>query len=482
MKFSVLLVSLVFVAAPVYAQDMKQVEGQNEKVVPRTKAEANFSFAPVVRKTAPAVVNIYTKQRVQVTENASPFMNDPFFQQFFGQQGQGVPSFSFGGRTREAVTSSLGSGVIINPKGFIVTAHHVIKDAQTITVVLSNKEEYDAKVVMKDPKADLAFLKIDSPEALPFIEMRDSDTLEVGDLVLAIGNPFGVGQTVTNGIVSALARKAEGVSDYQYFIQTDAAINPGNSGGALVTTDGKLIGINTAIYSRSGGSQGIGFAIPSNIVRSLMDSKVEGGHVVHPWFGVQVQTVTREIAESLSMKFPQGVIVRSVYPDSPAQKNGMKIGDVITSVNGASINSPEDLQYRLVLSKIGESSTFDVLQGGASKTLTIPLIAPPEIPKADPRDIKGLNPLDGLTVANLSPALALEVGMDEMATGVMVVGGGKSTHGINIGWGRGDIIVEINGVKVTSSEQLVTLLKKDSHNWQIVYKRNGQLNALTVRM
>ena len=252
-------------------------------------------------------MNIFARGHVTVTDNASPFANDPFFRQFFGQQ-----NFAFGGRPREAVISSLGSGVIIKPDGLIVTSFHVIKDAQEITVVLSDKREFDAKVVLRDPQSDLAFLKIDAGAPLPYLELRDSDTLEVGDLVLAIGNPFGVGQTVTNGIVSGLARKAAGVSDYQFFIQTDAAINPGNSGGALVDMGGRLIGINTAIYSNSGGSLGIGFAIPANMVRSLLGSKVAGGRVVHPWLGLAVQQVTPEIAESLGIKSSQGVIVKNL--------------------------------------------------------------------------------------------------------------------------------------------------------------------------
>jgi len=467
--FSALFLTAFFIVSPVLADE--------EKTVPLSKTDINFSFAPIVKKTAPAVVNIYTKQKVTVMENTSPLMADPFFQQFFGRQG-----LTLGGRPREAVISSLGSGVIVNPNGFIVTAHHVIKDAQEITVILSNKEEYEAKVLMKDPKADLAFLKIEAKEPLPFLEMRDSDTLEVGDIVLAIGNPFGVGQTVTSGIVSALARKAEGVSDYQYFIQTDASINPGNSGGALVTTDGKLVGINTAIYSKSGGSLGIGFAIPSNIVRSLMDSKIEGGRVVHPWLGAQGQPVTREIADSMGLKSTQGVIIRSIYPDSPAEKGGLKIGDIITSINGTPISSPGDMQYRLVLAKIGEPTKFEILRDGAAQTLNIELIAPPESPKRDLHTIKGRNPLDGVTVANLSPALAIELGLDETASGVIVISAGASTHGINLGWGRGDVILEINGTKITSAAQLAKFLGEETHNWKIAYGRGGRVNVLTVQM
>ena len=469
MRFFALVLASVLIVSPVLADE--------EKIVPRYKTDMNFSFAPVVKKTAPAVVNIYTKQKVTVMENASPLMNDPFFQQFFGRQG-----LSFGGRPREAVLSSLGSGVLVNPNGFIVTAHHVIKDAQEITVILSNKEEYAAKVLMKDPKADLAFLKIEAKEPLPFLEMRDSDALEVGDIVLAMGNPFGVGQTVTSGIVSALARKAAGVSDYQYFIQTDAAINPGNSGGALITTDGKLVGINTAIYSKSGGSQGIGFAIPSNIVRSLMESKIEGGRVVHPWFGAQVQTVTREIADSMGMKSAQGVIVRSVYPASPAEKGGLKVGDILLSLNGTTLSSPDDLQYRLVLAKIGATTTLKLLRGGDSKTVDVELIAPPENPKRDVRAIKGRHPLDGVTVANMSPALAVELGMDETIGGVVVLSAGASANGINIGWNKGDIVMEINGTKITSTAQLAKLMDEPGHSWKIIYRRGNHVDGITVQL
>jgi Do/DeqQ family serine protease len=454
---------------------------QAEKIVPKTKADTLFSYAPVVKKVAPTVVNIYTKSRVKVMQNTSPFMNDPFFNQFFGGGG-----LTFGGRPREQVISSLGSGVIINTDGLIVTSHHVVKDAQEITVVLSDKREFEASVVLKDAQTDLAFIKINAPATLPFLPLRDSDTLEVGDLVMAVGNPFGVGQTVTSGIVSGLARKATGVSDYQFFIQTDAAINPGNSGGALVDMNGDLVGINTAIYSKSGGSVGIGFAIPANMVRSLAAAKVQGGKVVHPWIGLSVQTLTPEMAESIGMKtpqgVPQGVIVKKIVTGSPAEKAGVKVGDVLSAFGDTKLTSEHDLQYRLVLSSIGESAKLQVLRGEETKTIAVELIAPPEIPGRDLRVISGHNPLSGLSVGNLSPALAMEIGFDDSASGVVVLGVGGSELGLNMGLTPGDIVLEINGIKITSTQQLQTMIKTSAKKWQIVFKRGANIQTLTVSM
>jgi len=358
----------------------------------------------------------------------------------------------------------------------------VVKDAQEINVVLADRREFPAKVTLKDPKVDLAFLKIDAPGPLPFLELRDSDTLEVGDLVLAIGNPFGVGQTVTSGIVSGLARKAEGVSDYQFFIQTDAAINPGNSGGALVDMNGKLVGINTAIYSKSGGSVGIGFAIPANMVRSMQGAHAEGGKVVHPWMGVGAQSVTQEIAESLGLKSAQGLIVKKISPGSPAEKAGLKEGDVLTAMGDTQLMDPHDIQYRLALAKIGDTVTLHILRDGNAKTLDVTLIAPPENPKRDLRAIKGHNPLNGLTMANLSPAFNIENGIDDSATGVVVAAVGPSELGVNIGMNPGDIILEINGTKITSTSQLESLVKKASPKWVIAYQRGANIQTLTVNM
>src|SRR6202030_4134967 len=289
--------------------------GAQQRQVPASPAQLQLSYAPVVQRVAPAVVNVYA---AHVVENQNPFMSDPFFRQFFG-----------GGMPRELVQRSLGSGVIVDPSRLVVTNYHVIADASDVKIALADKREFAADVVLKDQRSDLAVLRIKgASERFPTLELANSDELQVGDVVLAIGDPFGVGQTVTHGIVSAVARTQVGISDYQFFIQTDAAINPGNSGGALVDMNGRLVGINSAIYSRSGGSQGIGFAIPANMVRVVVTSAEGGsGLVKRPWLGAKLQEVTPEIAESLGLKRPSGALVANVAADGPAAKAGIKTGD-----------------------------------------------------------------------------------------------------------------------------------------------------------
>ncbi len=277
-------------------------------------------------------MNVYSiKQRQQ---SASPLMDDPFFRQFFGGD--------FPAPQRGRPQASLGSGVIVDGSGLVVTNNHVIADGDEIKVALADRREFECDVVLKDEQLDLAVLKIRNPKGtLPAIDLSDSDQLEVGDLVLAIGNPFGVGQTVTQGIVSALARSQVGISDYQFFIQTDAAINPGNSGGALVDVKGDLVGINTAIFTRGGGSNGIGFAIPSNMVKVVIDSARKGVSAVElPWIGADLQPVTSDIAESLGLDRPQGVLVTSVSEDSPAAEAGLEVGDLVTAVDGTEVSDP----------------------------------------------------------------------------------------------------------------------------------------------
>ncbi len=454
--------------------NMGESWAQNEQV-PASRAAMSMSFAPVVKKAAPAVVNIYTRRSVQVAD-MPPMMNDPLFRQLFGQGG-----FNFGGRTKEQVVSSLGSGVIIGPEGLIVTSHHVIKDAQQVMVVLSDRREFEAKVVLKDPQSDLAFLRIIAGKALPYLELRDSDTLEVGDLVLAIGNPFGIGQTVTSGIISALARKAAGVSDYQFFIQTDASINPGNSGGALVDMDGKLIGVNTAIYSKTGSSVGIGFAIPANMVHSLINGKIQDGRVVRPWIGLSGQPVTSEIAQAVGMASPEGLIIRKIYPGSPAQSAGLKVGDIVLRVNGNAISNDQELSYRLALSSIGAKATLAVRNGADSKDVMVELAAPPESPARDKRRLVGEHPLNGFTVANLSPALCVELGIDdEAASGVIVLAGSNTTIASTIA--PGAVILQVNDIKIENTKQLDTALRSGSRSWKIIYRQGPNTLTLTVRM
>jgi Do/DeqQ family serine protease len=308
-----LILALFGPAAPAAAQDRR---------VP-TGAELKLSFAPIVQRVAPTVVNVYA---AKVVENRNPLFDDPIFRRFFGSSDM----------PRDRVQRSLGSGVIVDPSGLIVTNNHVIEGASEVKVALSDKREFEAELVLKDPRTDLAVMRIkDQRERFPAIEFGDSDDLQVGDVVLAIGNPFAVGQTVTQGIVSALARTQVGITDYQFFIQTDAAINPGNSGGALVDVHGRLAGINTAIYSRSGGSIGIGFAIPANMVKVVVASARGGGAAVQrPWLGAKLQAVTAEIAESLNLKRPSGALVGTVAARSPAARAGLRTGDVIVAIDG----------------------------------------------------------------------------------------------------------------------------------------------------
>ncbi|MDA0997739.1 MAG: Do family serine endopeptidase, partial [Proteobacteria bacterium] len=356
------------------------------RIVPGSKAEVQFSYAPVVDKAAPAVVNIYT-QKIVRNRQVAPLFDDPFFRRFFGDFGLRL------GPGGPAQQNSLGSGVIVRPDGLIVTNQHVIEGADRIKVVLADKREYDAEIVVSDDKTDLAVLRVDAGgEHLPSLSLRDSDELRVGDLVLAIGNPFGVGQTVTSGIVSALARTIGSGKELKSFIQTDAAINPGNSGGALVAMDGRLVGVNTAIFSKSGGSMGIGFAIPSNMVRAVINGIQPDGRLVRPWLGAFGQTVTPDIATSLGMRKPQGVIVSQVHPAGSGGKAGIRAGDIILAVNGHDIDGVEDLDYRVATLPVGDAAVIRVLRGSSVMPLKVQLSAAPDQPPADETEIGGDNP------------------------------------------------------------------------------------------
>src|ERR1700709_45239 len=306
-----------------------------DRRVPASPAELRLSYAPIVQRVQPAVVNVYA---AKVVQNRNPLLDDPIFRRFFGVPGQ----------QPEQMQRSLGSGVMVDSSGLIVTNVHVIEGADEVKVSLSDKREFEAEIVLKDTRSDLAVLRLkDTHEKFATLDFANSDELMVGDVVLAIGNPFGVGQTVTHGIISALARTQVGITDYQFFIQTDAAINPGNSGGALVDMTGKLAGVNTAIFSRSGGSQGIGFAIPANMVRVVVASAKSGGKAVkRPWLGARLQTVTPEIAETLGLPRPAGALVASVVPGSPAARAGLKLSDLIVAIEGQTIDDPNAFDYR----------------------------------------------------------------------------------------------------------------------------------------
>jgi len=460
------LAAIAFVSVASFAQRPAA------RVAPPSREVAQYSFAPIVRTAAPAVVNVYVRSRVKTFN--SPFANDPFFERFFGGR--------FGAGPSERVQSSLGSGVIINADGIVVTNAHVIKASgeTEIRVALTDKREFDAKIVAQDEKNDIAVLRIEGGDApFPFIEFEDSDTLEVGDLVLAIGNPFGVGQTVTSGIVSALARSEIGASDSQVFIQTDAAINPGNSGGALVDMSGKLVGINTAIFSRSGGSHGIGFAIPSNLVRVYVGSVLSGRKLERPWIGAKLEAVTRELAEGLGLTRIAGAIVTRVSNVGPANDAGLQPGDVITRVDGFEVIDGRGVLYRLQTKGVGNSVRLDVLRKAQVVTLTLALKSAPPPGKDDLRNLSGKHPLDGARVANLLPSITDEYAIDE-TSGAAILSVRPGSISARLGFQPGDVILAVGNQPVGTVLDLEAAMRERQRLWDLTVKRGGQLLNLQV--
>jgi Do/DeqQ family serine protease len=431
-----------------------------QRQVPASAGQLELSFAPVVKRVAPAVVNVYA---ARIVPNNNPFLADPFFRQFFGA----VP--------REQVERSLGSGVIVDPAGLVVTNFHVIEGASQVKVALADKREFEADIVLKDQRSDLAVLRIkDAKERFPTLAFADSDELQVGDVVLAIGDPFAVGQTVTHGIVSAVARTQVGISDYQFFIQTDAAINPGNSGGALVDMAGRLVGINSAIYSRSGGSQGIGFAIPANMVRVVVASAEGGsGAVKRPWLGAKLQIVTADIADSMGLQRPTGALVASVVSGGPAAKAGLKAGDLIVSIDGAAVDDPNAFDYRFATKPLGGAAQLGILRQGRSMTLPIALQSLPDTPRQEVQ-IKGRSPFMGATVANLSPALADELRLDAQAEGVVITDVANGSTAQSIGFQKGDVVVSVNNEKINKPADLERVTTAGGRQWRITILRAGQ--------
>ena len=435
-----------------------------QRAAPETRQEITLSFAPVVQRTSNAVVNVYGVSRQQAR---GPYMDDDFFRRFFGGGGP-MP--------RERAQQSLGSGVIIEASGLVVTNHHVIENMTEVKVALADRREFEADIVLRDPRTDLAVLKIKSNERFNALDLGDPDALQVGDLVLAIGNPFGVGQTVTQGIVSALARTQVGVSDYQFFIQTDAAINPGNSGGALVDMQGKLVGINTAIFSRSGGSHGIGFAIPVSMVSVVLESARSGGKSVkRPWFGATLQVVSAEIAESLGLDRPTGALVAKVAEKGPAAEGGLQRGDVIVAIDGQPVNDPDTFGFRFATKHIGGNSTLRVRRKGREIVVPIRLMAAPETRPREATKISGRTPFAGATLANLSPAVAEEVSMDTDAEGVVVFSVDEQTTAAEIGLQKGDIVLAVNGQKIQSPRDVEKLTRERFGLWRVTINRGGQV-------
>jgi len=450
-----------------FARDMASAQ-TTQRVVPPSRAAVQWSYAPIVQKVAPAVVNVYASRTEKLARN--PLFDDPFFQQFFGRD--------FAGQARERVQKSLGSGVIVDPSGLIVTNQHVIEGMTQVKIALSDKREFEADILLRDPRSDLAVLRLKgTTERFPVLPFGDSDNLQVGDLVLALGDPFGVGQTVTQGIVSALARTRIDASDYQFFIQTDASINPGNSGGALVDLEGRLEGINTAIYSRSGGSVGIGFAIPVNMVKVVVESAKSGAKSVRrPWLGAKLQSVTPEIAESLGLARPTGALVASLTEGGPAAEGGIKRGDVILSIDGQPVEDPDGFGFRFATHSLGQSASVMVRRGSADVTLPIKLRTAPETPPREASKIEGANPLSGVTLENLSPAVAEELSL-EPSSGVVIADVDEGSTAGRAGFQKGDILVEVNGTKITAPRDAQRALADKARLWKVVISRNGQILA-----
>ncbi len=432
------------------------------KVAPQNPAQVRLSFAPVVKKVTPAVVNVYAS-RVE-TAPRNPLFDDPIFRQFFG-----------GGGDDSRVSKSLGSGVIVDPSGLVVTNYHVINGMTEVKVALSDRREFEAQIVLRDPRTDLAVLRIKGGDHFPFMEMGDSDALEVGDFVIAVGDPFGVGQTVTQGIVSALARTQIGANDYGFFIQTDAAINPGNSGGALADLDGKLVGINSMIYSRSGGSMGLGFAIPVNMVKGVVSAALHGGATVkRAWLGATLQNVSKDIADNLGLERPTGALVVDVVAQGPAAAAGLKRGDVIAAIDGQSVDDPESVGFRLGVKPLGGSASLKVLRDGRTLDLALKLESAPEIPPRDTLTIGGRSPFEGAEVMNLSPAVKEELSLQAAGEGVVVAAVKDGSTAAQVGVQRGDIVVAVNGRKIATTRDLEKACRERAPLWDLTIQRGGE--------
>ena len=456
---------------PPQAQSLPTPAPAPERAVPQDQAQVQLSFAPIVQAVSPSVVNVYATRIEQ--RAVSPFANDPFFSRFFGEQ-------YFQTRPRES--RSLGSGVVVDSSGVILTNSHVISGATDIRIALNDGREFAVDLVVEDQQTDLAVLRVRDANGVTFpaITFADSDALLVGDLVLAIGNPFGVGQTVTSGIVSALARTGVEASDYEFFIQTDAAINPGNSGGALVDMSGRLVGINTAIYSQSGGSVGIGFAIPANMARLVAEAGVSGGEIVRPWFGAKLQAVTSDIASSLGMAAPHGAMITEIAPGGPAERAGFRSGDVILSVDGQRVDDPSAFNFRLATRPIGQTAELERLRGGATEAIAFPVEAAPQ-PAADAiAAISGNTRFAGVTVRQLDPALSEAKGLPYDARGVLVTAIEPGSPAEAMGLRIDDVILALNEIEISDAQAFQQLASQRVRTWQIILQRNGRVSRSIV--
>jgi len=441
-------------------------------------ARAGTSYSPIVKKIAPSVVNIYSTRFIKERPMQHPFMNDPLFRQFFGNQ---MPQGD--GRERTRKEQSLGSGVIVSPDGYILTANHVVADADEVQVSIADgKKEFTAKVIGKDRATDIAVLKI-SAANLPAVTLADSDQLEVGDVVLALGNPLGLGQSVSMGIISGLGRHygVNGEFGSENFIQTDAAINKGNSGGALVDVEGRLIGINTWIASSSGGNEGIGFAVPINMARNVLERLVSGGKVSRGYLGIVPQDIDADLAKQFGLADQNGALVGDVMPETPAAKAGLKSGDVIISVNGKAITDAHSLQLTISQISPGTPVAVKIIRNGFNKTLTVTLAELPgsEVTTGDDDNANAgpatADALDGVTVADLEPQVREELRVPASVNGVLVTDVNPESNSADAGLQPHDLIVEINRQPVASADDAVRLCKaaRGEHILVKIWRRNG---------
>ncbi|ETW11641.1 protease DegQ [Roseivivax marinus] len=439
-----------------------------EERVPQSPAEISLTFAPLVREAAPAVVNIYARR---VVEQRSPFAGDPFFGEFFRNFGS----------TRPRVQNSLGSGVILSADGIVVSNYHVVGEAEDIRVVLNDRREFDARVLLGDEEADLAILKLEGAGDMPHLSLRDSDDVEVGELVLAIGNPFGVGQTVSSGIVSGLARSGTATGSARgYFIQTDAPINPGNSGGALIDVSGRLIGVNTSILSRSGGSNGIGFAIPAALVAQFV-AQAEAGQerFRRPWAGLTGQPVDADLSDSLGQAAPAGVLISAIHPASAFRDAGLEVGDVVVAVDGQAVNTPAEMIYRLSIRGIGAESVVTYARAGVESEARVALIAAPDAPARAAVTLARGDVLPGLALSRVNPAVIEEMELPLSAAGVVVTDPGR--WGARAGLRARDVLRSVNGRAVQAPSDVGPALRAAASVVEIEVVRGGRRLALRFR-
>jgi Do/DeqQ family serine protease len=436
---------------------------RREEVGEQGRNQAAQSFAPLVKKATASVVAVYA---ARVAGNQEATFADPVFRKFFGSGG-------------EQVQRSVALGVIVDPTGLVVTTHHLIENADQVKVSLIDRREFEADIILKDKYADLAVLRLRNVhEPLAVIELGDSDALQAGDAVMALGNPSTGGQTVTRGIVSKVARTQVGTSDYQFLIQSDAATSPGDSGGALVDLGGRLVGINKA-FSRSGDSHGVSAAIPVNMVKGVISAAQGGSPVMRrPWLGAKLQPVTPEIADSLNLKRPAGALVASVAPRGPAARAGMRAGDLVVSVDGQDVDDVDVFDYRLSTKAVGGEAIIAVMRGGREVKLTVPLETLPDAPREEAA-IKTRSPFIGAKIANLSPALAEEMRLEVDPKGVVVIGVESGSTAESFGLQKGDIVLVVNNVRIETTRDLVNVTGKPSKMWRITIQRGGQQISAT---